>query len=225
MIAEREVLLRKQEAIQQVGQRTAEQQKQVGIATQISQQEIKAQEKVTAERQMQVVQVQQVRQAEITRDVQIVTAEQEKRTAIIRSEGQKQQTITVAEGALEQAKLHAQGVEVEGKAQGAAEQAVLMAPVNSQIELAKEIGSNDGYQTYLIQIRTVEKDQAVGIEQAKALADADIKVIANTGEVVSGVKNVMDLFTTKGGTAIGGMVEAFAQTPSGQALMQKVNGK
>ena len=225
VIAEREVLLRKQEAIQQVGQRTAEQQKQVGIATQISQQEIKAQEKVTAERQMQVVQVQQVRQAEITRDVQIVTAEQEKRTAIIRSEGQKQQTITVAEGALEQAKLHAQGVEVEGKAQGAAEQAVLMAPVNSQIELAKEIGSNDGYQTYLIQIRTVEKDQAVGIEQAKALADADIKVIANTGEVVSGVKNVMDLFTTKGGTAIGGMVEAFAQTPSGQALMQKVNGK
>lgn len=233
--AQREVEMKKQDALQQVGQRTAEKDKQVGIANQVAQQEVKAQEKVTAEKHMAVVQVQQVRQAEITRDVQVVAAEQEKKTTVIRAEGvkqteivkaegQKQQTVLVAEGNLEQAKLHAQGVEVEGKAQGSAEQAVLMAPVNTQIALAKEIGSNQGYQTYLIQIRTVEKDQAVGIEQAKALAEADIKVIANTGDAISGVKDVMDLFTSKGGTQIGAMVEAIAQTPAGAALVKKLNG-
>jgi flotillin len=236
IVAQREVLMRKQEAEQQVGQRTAEKDKQVGIANQQAQQEIKSQEKVTAEKHMMVVQVQQVRQAEISRDVQLVNAEQEKRTTVIKAEGvkqvdivkaegTKQQTVLVAEGNLEQAKLHAQGVEVEGKARGAAEQAVLMAPVNSQIALAKEIGQNQGYQTYLVTIRTVEKDQAVGIEQAKALAEADIKVIANTGDAISGVSNVMDLFTSKGGTQLGAMAEAFAQSPAGAALLKKINGK
>lgn len=223
--ARREVALRTQEAEQQVGQRTAEKDKQVGIAQQQASQEVKTQEKVTTEKHMAVVQVQQVRQAEIQRDVQIVNAEQEKRTAVIKAEGEKQKTITVAEGALEQAKLHAQGVQAEGVAKGTAEQAVLMAPVNSQIALAKEIGSNDGYQTYLIKIKTVEKDQAVGIEQAKALAVADIKVIANTGDAISGVKNVMDLFTSKGGTQIGAMLEAVAQTPTGEAIVKRLNGE
>jgi flotillin len=236
IIAQREVKLREQEALQQIGQRTAEKEKQVGIANQVAQQEIKAQEKTTAEKHMAVVQVQQVRAAEIQRDVQVVAAEQDKRTTVIKAEGvkqvdivkaegTKQQTVLVAEGNLEQAKLHAQGVKVEGEAQGAAEQAVLMAPVNSQIALAKEIGSNPGYQTYLIQIRTVEKDQAVGVEQAQALKDADIKVIANTGDAISGVSKVMDLFTSKGGTQLGAMAEAFAQTPAGAALLEKAGVK
>lgn len=222
IMASRAVELQKQDAMQQVGQRSAEKDKLVGIANQQAQQEIKIQEKVTAERQMAIVQVQQVRQAEIVRDVQVVAAEQMRRTQVILAEGQKQQTITVAEGTLEQAKFVAQGIEVQGKAKGAAEQAVLMAPVNSQIQLAKEIGANAGYQTYLVQIRTIEKEQMVGIEQAKALTAAEIKVIANTGGVVDGVKNVMDLFTSKGGTQLGAMVEAFVQTPTGQQL---VNGR
>lgn len=224
IVAQREVALRQQEAQQQVGQRTAEKEKQVGIANQIAHQEIKSQEKITAEKQMAVVQVQEVRKAEIIREVQVVAADQEKQTNIIKADGTKQQTIIIADGNLQATKLTAEGIQVEGAAKGAAETAILMAPVNSQIALAKEIGSNNGYQTYLIQIRTVEKDQAVGIEQAKALAEADIKVIANTGDAISGVKNVMDLFTSKGGTQIGAMVEAFAQTPAGDAVMKKLNG-
>ena len=224
--AQRQVELQKQDAMQQIGQRSAEKDKQVGIANQMAQQEIKMQEKVTAEKQMAVVQVQEVRQAEIVRDVQVVQADQQKRTQIIKAEGEKQQTITVAEGTLEKAKLHAQGIEAEGRARGAAETAVLMAPVNSQIELAKEIGSNAGYQTYLVQIRTIDKEQAVGIEQAKALTAAEIKVIANSGGVVDGVKNVMDLFTSKGGTQLGAMVEAFTQTDAGAQLLNgKANGR
>lgn len=217
--AQRQVELQKQNALQQVGQRSAEKDKQVGIANQVAAQEVKVQEKITAQKQMDVEQVNKVRAAEIARDVQVVQAQQKKQTQIIEAEGAKQQTITVAEGNLEQAKLHAQGVRVEGEARGAAEQAVLMAPVTTQINLAKEIGANQGYQTYLVQIRSIEMAQAVGVEQAKALEKADIKVIANSGGVTDGVKNVMDLFTSKGGTQLGAMVEAFAQTPTGKQLI------
>lgn len=236
IVAKREVALRQQEAEQQVGQRSAEKDKQVGIAQQKAAQEVKEQEKVTAEKHMAVVQVQQVRQAEIARDVQVVAADQEKRTTVIKAEGvkqvdivkaegTKQQTVLVAEGNLEQAKLHAQGVEVEGKAKGEAEKAVLLAPVQAQITLAKEIGSNDGYQKYLLGIKEIDKNQVVGVAQAEALKAADIKVIANTGDVVGGVSNVMDLFTSKGGTQLGSMVEAFKQTPAGAALLRKLNGE
>lgn len=233
IIAKREVALRDQEAQQQVGQRSAQKDQEVGIAQQRASQAVKEEEKATAEKQMAVVQVQRVREAEIARNVQVVAADQArqtsiigaeatKQTAVIKAEGEKQMTITVAEGQLGLAKLHAEGVRVEGESKGAAEYAVLMAPVNSQIALAKEIGANEGYQTYLITMRTVEKDQAVGIEQAHALQKADVKVIANSGDAVTGVNKVMDLFTSKGGTQMGAMVEAFTQTPAGEALLAKV---
>lgn len=222
--AQRAVEVRKQEAEEQVGVRTAQKSQQVGIADQQATQAIKEQEKTTAEKAMAVLQVQEVRKAEIERGVQIVGADQERQTAVIRAEGEKQRTITVAEGSLEQAKLHAQGVEVEGHAKGAAEQAVLLAPVQAQITLAKEIGSNPGYQTYLVSIRQIEANQVVGIEQAKALTAAEIKVIANAGGVVDGVKNVMDLLTPKGGLQLGAMVEAFKNTEVGADIINHVTG-
>lgn len=236
VIAQREVEIRKQEAMQQVGQRSAEKDKQVGIAQQKAQQEIKEEQKLTAQKEMAVLQVNQVRTAEIAREVQVVQADQNKQTLIIHAEAQKaqniiaaegvkQQTVVVAEGNLEGAKMHAQGVEVEGRAQGEAEKAVLLAPVEAQITLAKEIGENAGYQKYLLMTKEIEKNQAVGIAQAAALEKANIKVIANSGDVSSGVTSVMDLLTPKGGTQIGGMLEALAQTPAGEAVVKALNGK
>lgn len=223
--AVREVNMRKQEAEEQVGIRTAQQEQQVGIAKQQAQQLIKEQEAITASKAMAVLQVEHVRKAEIERDVQVVNAEQDKRTAIIKAEGEKQKTITVAEGSLGQAKLHAEGVKVEGEAKGAAEQAVLLAPVNAQITLAKEIGGNAGYQTYLISIKQIEANQVVGIEQAKALTAAEIKVIANAGNVVDGVNSVMGMLTPKGGLQLGGMLDALRNTESGAAIIDGLTGE
>lgn len=220
--AQREVDLRKQEATQTVGQRTAEQERQVGIAKEQATQSIMAEAKVTAERRMEVARVEQVREAEIDKQVQVVEAEQARETDIIRAEGDRQKTIIVAEGQKQSMLLNADGIRAEGDAKGAAEQAMLMAPVNSQITLAKEIGANEPYQKYLIQIRVVEKDEAVGKEQARALVDADIRVIANSGDVISGVNRSMDLFTSKGGTNLGGMLEGFAQTPLGAAIAARL---
>lgn len=224
IIAKREVSLRAQEAEQQVGQRTAEKDKQVGIAQQKAQQEIKEEEKLTATKHMAVLEVQNVRAAEIERGVQVVAADQQRQVAVTLALGEKQKTVTIAEGNLGQAQLHAQGVEVEGKAKGAAETAVLLAPVNAQITLAKEIGSNDGYQKYLLGIKEIDKNQVVGVAQAEALKAAEIKVISNSGDVISGVTGAMELLTPKGGTQLAAMAEAFAQSPAGAAIVRKLVG-
>ena len=113
--------------------------------------------------------------------------------------------------ALEAQKRQAEGTEILGKAQGAAEQARLMAPVNAQITLAKEIGANAGYQNYLAIIEAIKAYLAVGSKQAEALTAADVKIIANTGRSTEGMRNVMDVFSTKGGTDLGGMLEAYQE--------------
>lgn len=220
--AKQAVAVRQQEAEEQVGIRTAKKEQEIGIAGQQAAQAIKEQEKVTAEKAMAVQEVNNVRAAEIKRGVQIVEADQEKQTAVIRADGEKQRTITLAEGALQQMKLNAEGVRAQGEAKGAAEQAVLMAPVNSQIALAKEIGGNENYQHYLVTVRQIEAGQIVGVEQAKALTAAQIKVIANAGNAPDGVKSAMEILTPKGGTQIGGMLEALKNTEVGERLIAAV---
>jgi flotillin len=91
--------------------------------------------------------------------------------------------------------------------------------------LAKEIGQNEGYQQYLVTVRQIEANQLVGIEQAKALTAAQVKVIANSTGPVEGVKSVMDLFTPKGGTQLGAAVEAFKNTEAGAAIVESLTGE
>lgn len=247
IVAEREIALRDQEAKEQVGKRTADKEMNVGIATQKAQQAVKEEEKATAEKAMAVIQVQQVRAADIQKEVKIVQAEQQKRTSVIdaeghaaasvatakgnaetmvaNAEGQKKQTELVAQGNLTQAELHAKGVQAEGLAKGTADSAVNAATVAAQVQLAKEIGQNAGYQTYLISVRQVEASQAVGVAQAAALAAAHIKVIANSGSVIDGVDSLMGLLTPKGGTQIGATLEALAQTDLGAAVLGKLGIK
>jgi flotillin len=209
--AKREIDIQRQQAEQAVGERTAEKEKMVGIADQLARQEVLSQEKETRERDMAVRRVEEVRQAEIQRDKQVVAADQEKQTTVI-----------VAEGHLESERKRAQGIQVVGEANATAEKAMQLAPVEAQIVLAKEIGGNAGYQDYLKVIEAIRAYVVVGGEQAKALQGADVKVIANTGQTGDGMQQVMDLFTSKGGTHLASAVEAFAQTPLGRSIVSKV---
>lgn len=209
--ARQAVDVQKQVAEEAVGKRTAEKEQNVGVANQQARQQVLEQERETATKTMAVKQVEQVREAEIAKEKGIVAAEQDKQTKII-----------VADGSLESERRRAQGIEAVGTAEGAAEKAKLMAPVAAQIELAEKIASLKEYQQYLVIIEAIKAHIAVGSKQAEALQKADIKVIANTGKPTEGVSNVMDMFTTKGGTDLAGMVEAFAQTPMGKTLLAKV---
>jgi flotillin len=219
--ARREVDVQSQNAAQMVGLRTAEKDKEVGIANEQAQQSIKEQQRVTKEKEMAIMQVSVVKTAEITKEASLVQADEMRQTSIINADGDKQKTILIADGHLGAKEREAKGIEFEGSARASAETAMQLAPVTAQITLAKEIGENGNYQKYLITIRQVEKDEKVGIAQAEALTEADVKVISNTGDPVSGMNSVMDLFTSKGGTNLGAMLEGIVQSPNGKAVIER----
>jgi flotillin len=231
--AKREVQIRAQEAEQAVGIRTAEKEKEVGVSKQKAVQTIKEEEKITTQKAMEVVSVEQVRKAEIDkevqivganrdREVQVISAEKDKKVNIVKAEGTKQQTVLVAEGNLSSKKLEAEGILAEGTSKAESSKLMQLAPVQAQITLAKEIGENEGYQKYLISIKQIDAAQAVGVKQAEALTNADIKVITNSGSPSEGLSNVMDLFSSKGGTQLSAMLEAIRNSDTGKAILDKV---
>jgi len=206
------VEIRRQESEEAIGQRTADKDKAIGIAREQAQQEVLTQTKETKTRDMDVKRVETVRLAEITRDEQVVFADQGKQTTVIN-----------AEGTLEAKIKEAEGIKVEGAAKAEAEKLMQLAPVEAMIVLAKEIGTNPNYQQYLATIEGIKAYMVVGTKQAEALTAADIKIIANAGDAASGMNNVMDMFTSKGGTNLAAMVEAFAQTPMGESILKSMN--
>lgn len=217
--AQRQVDLQKQQAAQMVGLRTIEAEREVELQRQSKAQLVKEQEKLTKEKEMNVLQVQSMRQAEIAKEVSIVQAKQNKETTVLVAEGTKLTAVLHAEANLEAKKRESEGITLEGKARADAERAMLLAPVEAQTTLAKEIGMNEGYQNYLITIRKVEAEQAVGIAQAEALDKAEIKIIANTGNAPAGLKSAGDLFSSKGGTELGAMLQGFANTDIGKKIL------
>jgi flotillin len=225
--AKQTVEVRQRQQEETVGKRTAERDQMIGIRQQESSQAIAEQAAVTAQKEMQVRQINVVRDAEIARDAHVVAAEQAKRVTVLNAEATRDKLVAEAEGNLERQKKEAEGRRILGDAEGSAQEAVLMAPVNSQIALAKEIGENQGYQTYLLRLKEIEAGQLVGVEAARALEKAGIKVIATTGAPMDGIKSVMDLMTPKGATQLGAALESLAQTPIGErvAEMLRPNGQ
>ena len=217
----REVQLKKQIAKQAVGEREAEADKKIGIAKALSQAEVADSLKATREKEMEVERIKAVRAAEIAKEAKVVNAEAAKKAKVLEWEANKESALLEAAAKLELKTKEAEGIKAEGLAKAEAEKEMQLASVRAQITLAEQIGGNNGYQEYLIRIRTVEAQEAIGVEQAKNLGNADIKVIANAGSVDTGVKNVMDLFSPKGGTAVGGALEALANTEVGKNILSK----
>jgi len=234
--AKREIALTRTQAEQQVGIREAEAAKEVGIAKEKSNQQVQTEAKITTEKVMEVQKVQSVKQAEIDKEVAIVKADEQKQvqvvnaqatkeSQIIKADAEKESTVRIADGNLQATLKQAEGIQAEGLAKAEAEKAILLAPVNAQLTLAKEIGENQSYQAYLIEVRKVEATEAVGKEMAQAMREADLKVIANSGSVQNGVASLGDIFTPAGGTSIAGMLEALGQTDQGKALIAGVTSK
>jgi flotillin len=210
--AERTVEVQRQDAAQQVGQRTAEKDKIIGIANEQANQEIQSQAKVTAEKLMEVEQVKREREANIVKNVQITEATGEKEARVIEAEGNLQATLK-----------NADGIKATGEANAKAEELMLMAPVSAQLALAKEIGENSSYQNYLISIEQVHASLEVGKGMAAAIEKAEIKIIHTGGSVdggiLKGATGVADMFTAGGGTKLTGMLAALSQTDEGKALL------
>ena len=221
-------------SLQAIGIAKAEAAKKSGIAEQQSISDIAQAEKATAERKMEVIKVQQVKQAEIDKEKEIIDAEKEKRRIEIQAEADKYQVETDAVAKLEAQKKNAQGIQAVGEAEAKviaakgtseaeAEKAKQLASVTAQTELAKEIGENQGYQDYLIRVKTVDKEQVVEVAKAesiaRALEKADLKILANSGDVQSGMNKFSDILSAKGGSQINGLLESLKQTEEGKAIL------
>ena len=229
--ARREVGLKAQEAAELVGKRTVEAQKAVAIAEESKLQTVKEQQKLTKEKEMDVIRVETIRNAEITRESTIIKQNENKESLIIQAEASlevedrvKRSKIVQSEGLLTAKQNEAKGIEAEGTAKALALKEMEMAPIAAQVALAKEIGENNGYQEYLISIKKIDVMRDVGVEQAKALSAADIKIISNSESPTSGLSDVMDIFSSKGGMQAGAMLEGFSTTELGSKLLKKVVG-
>lgn len=214
--AQRAIDVQRQDADQQVGLRTAEKEKAVGIAKEKAVQEVQEQAKVTTEKKMQVEAVAKERAATIDKNVKVTQAEAERDALVLAAEAKLAETMKDAEG-----------ITAKGTAEAGAQEKLLMAPVTAQITLAKEIGENLSYQTYLITLEQVKAGQTVGVEMAQALGKADLKVISTGGSegVLPGVAKLGDLFSPEGGTKLSGMLAGLASTSEGQALMTGMAAK
>jgi flotillin len=233
--AKRSVDIKQQDAEEKVGIRKAEVTKNVGISEEQSQQAVKEQAKITAEKDMEVKRVKEVQAADIEKQTTVIKAEAHKKQVEIDAEAMKNKavidaeahyalTTKEAEANLVKASKSAEGIKAEGEAKAGAEKQMQLATVEPQITLAKEIGENQGYQSYLIEIRKVEANQEVGIKQAENLGRAEIKIISNADSVAGGVNKVMDVFTPKGGYNIATMLETFASTEKGQEIVEGLIG-
>lgn len=224
------------EAKQQVSLKNAEVQLNVGLADERAKQENHIARAVTIEKEMLASKVSQVSSAEIEREVASVQAQQKKEVEVITADARAsvlkidtaahaEAKVKEAEGLLQAARMESEGVIAIGDAKAKAEEAMLMAPVNAQIALSKEIGSNQGYQEYLITTNKIEAAKEVGIESAKAMQNAELKVIANTGSPDAGLSSIADAFTAKGGAGMMGMLENLGQSEFGKDIIGRLSGQ
>lgn len=73
-----------------------------------------------------------------------------------------------------------------------------VALVTGAIELASKIAENPDYMTYLQNIEAIKASQNVGTAKAEALKSADLKILANGGNVDTGMNSLLDVFSGKG---------------------------
>jgi flotillin len=185
--------------------------------------------------------------AEAEKEATVVRAGAEKEASIVKSEGQRQSAILISEGektsadniasatkakgfanadVIQKTKAaEAEGIKATSLATAEGEKAMQLASVTAQKELAAAIGENQGYQQYLITIRQVEAQQAIGVEQAKNIGHADIKIISNAGTIEEGISGATKLFSSKLGQNIAATLEGLAQTDLGRAALDKILSK
>ncbi len=209
---------------------------------------------VEVQRKAEIEKAAGIVKAEETAAVVAKNAEGQASAMVLEAQGKLQQTTLAADGQLVIAQRTAEGVRTSGQAKADAEaamaeavrangkakadaetamaeavKAMQLAPIEAQVKLAKEIGENQGYQTYLVTLKRVEAEQAIGIAQASALTKADVKVIVNSGNASSGIGSIGELLSSSGGQKFGAFLEGLKNTDTGSKLVDKVtdsgNGK
>lgn len=248
--AEQQVGLKQAEVQQKVGIANEKQKQEVQAEAKITaekEMEVKRVKEVqSAEIEKQAATVKAEQDKEVTKvnaDANIIKTEADKKVAVLNAEAAKEQTILRATAEKEQVELSAQanktqielkadadlktatneakGIKLKGESTASARELLEKAQVAGQIELAEKIGENKEYQEFVVQQKQVEAMQAIGIEQAKNLSGAEVKIYATAGSVAEGATKAGGVFTPANGVNLASSLEAFTNTEIGKEIVEK----
>jgi flotillin len=188
------------EAYQASKTRKLEVDESVGKREQEKNQVVSTEQKKAVEKEMEVTRTKTVMTAEIAAEAKVKEADGEKRSAIERAEGQRQKL--ELEGKGEGAKIEAMGT---AEADIIRKKGLSSAEVLKQTKFAEAEGldkyaeAQKKQQQYATAIRTIEKDERIGLKLAESLGHAQLKYYGSGKP-----QDFMDIFTPKGGLSAAG---------------------
>ena len=223
--------------------------KKSGIAMQQADAEVAEAEKATTVKKLEVERTKQVQMANIAKETAIIEAKQAAEQMEITAEANKKQLEVQAEarrvaaekdaaamlvkqeneakGNAAVGKAAADVILAKGNAEAEAKKHMELARVTAETTLAEKIGKDEGYQKYLVRLAEVKVNEVIGVAQANsiglAMQKAEVKLMVNTGDVHSGIGKLSDLFTSKGGSQLNGLMEALAQSDNGVAIIDFIS--
>lgn len=240
-----------QQQVQAQAKVTAEKEMEVKKVREVQSAEISKQAAtVKAEEEKAVIEVNaaaSIKKAEAQKEVAVLNAQANKEQTVLQAEANKEQMILQAKANKEQVELaanadktrielkadadlkaatnEAKGIKLKGESTANARELLEKAQVAGQIELKEKVTGDKDYQDFMIKQAQVEAMEKIGVEQAKNLSNADIKIFANAGSVADGVTQAGKVLSPKTGLDLGGLVESFASTPVGSEITKAVLNK
>lgn len=168
----------------------------IGMREQSKNQSIAVEEQKATAKKMEVERTETVLRAEIQADALVKKADGEKRATIQIADGNREKFIKEGEGQAKQV-----------QAVGTAEAEVVKAKKFAEADgLSRYADAQAKQQELAVAIRTIEKEEKVGLAIADALKAADIKYFGSGHP-----KDFMDLFTTHGGLSAAGGAATFLE--------------
>lgn len=165
--------------------RDADRKKAVGIANEHAEQDIKAQAKITKEKEVAVSRAEQVGTAEYEKEKVIIEANAKKEFEIIEADAERQSLSIEAQGQKQKDTLEGEGVAAKINAEGEAEANVIQKKGEARaIALDKEAEAKKKLQEALkveLGAKAIDAQKDVGVANAQALADADIRILSGDG--------------------------------------------
>lgn len=184
-IKEREARVVEAENTQASEMRESEAAEAIGVRNREKEQRVFVSQQKVATEEMEVERIRQVRAAEIERDATIERAQGQRQAVILKREAE-------AEGTKSVGMAEAEVTRSRGMAEAEA--------------ISKRAAALNRLQEADRSFRIIEKDEKVGLELAKALQHADLKLVS-TGKVDS----FLDLFSANGGASLGAFMSSLRQ--------------
>jgi len=184
-VKEREARVVEAENTQASEMRESQAAEAIGVRNREKEQRVFVSQQKVATEEMEVERIRKVRAAEIERDAAIERAQGERQSVILKreAEGEGTRIIGLAEAEVTRSKGMAEAEAISKRAEA--------------LNRLQEAGRS---------FRNIEKDEKVGLELAKALQHADLKLVS-TGKVDS----FLDLFSANGGANLGAFMSSLRQ--------------